>query len=70
MALSKEVSRAARYIRDQKMALESELERMKEASNGAGYNANERDRDTMAGRIRGLEEAQSLLMEALIASDS
>lgn len=67
--LSDEINRAARYIRDQKSSLEAELERMKEASNGAGYGTGERDRDILSGRIRGLEEAQSLLLEALVTGE-
>lgn len=64
--ISNETTIAARLMGARKLELEGELQALKSARNGSGYSADTRTEDELAGRIRGLDEARSLLLEALV----
>lgn len=64
--ISDETAQAARLIGKRKDELATELAAVRASQNGAGYSADQRREDELAGRIRGLDEARSLLLEALV----
>lgn len=64
--ISEETMQAARLIGARKIELEADLQAAKARRNGSAYSGDTREEDELAGRIRGLDEARSLLLEALV----